>query len=68
MAHGLEAPWHVEPSWTGDHTTSPVLAGRFVSTVLPGKSYSGVSAASFPILTATLHDGGCPCFVDEKVN
>ena len=38
-AHGLQQLQHVESSWTRDHTRVPcTLAGRFLSTVPPGKS------------------------------
>ena len=36
---GLVALWYVEFSWTGMKPMYPTLAGRFLSTVPPGKSY-----------------------------
>ena len=34
---GFIAPWHVGTSWTRARTRSPALAGRFLTTVPPGK-------------------------------
>ena len=36
---GLVAPWHVESSWPGIKSMSPLLAGRFLTTGPPGKSH-----------------------------
>ena len=38
---GLLAPQHVKSSGAGIKAMSPALAGRFLSTVLPGKSWFG---------------------------
>ena len=59
--HDSVAPRHVESSWAKDRTTFLALAGRFLTTRSPGKSYlllSCVISHSFHHLSDFLQ---CPC-------
>ena len=48
---GLIPPWHVESSGPGVEPMSPALAGRFLSTMPPGKSHACILAGVFCLLS-----------------
>ena len=61
VTHDLVAPWHVESSRAKDRTVFPALAGRFVPTRSPGKSYLLLSCVFFHSRHHLPDFLQCPC-------